>query len=182
MASAVTCDDARPSAVKDLPPNALWHALPSHVALPQEHCLCYQGCCDDGWVQHRDSCYKPFIGPVNWKDGEENCKNVGAHLASIHSEEENHFIYLLMGRLHDYRNSEAYWIGGVANDKNNSIPDKGRWTDGTAWDFDHFGPGQPDLLPNEYYIGSWQEIDGHITWNDYSNNYRFQYICKKDLS
>ncbi|XP_069073193.1 rheacalcin-1-like [Pleurodeles waltl] len=151
-------------------------------ALSREDCLCFQGCCDNGWFQYRDACYKPFTNQVTWKDGEENCKKVGAHLASIHSEDENHFIYLLMGRLKDYTKHEAYWIGALSNDKNNNNPDKGSWTDGTQWDFDHFGPGQPDGLQDEYFIGSWKEEAGHITWNDYKNSYQFQYICKKDIS
>ncbi|ETE62132.1 Lectin, partial [Ophiophagus hannah] len=34
-----------------------------------------------------------------------------SHLASVHSMEENDFIFHLMGKPVDYNKGEAYWIG-----------------------------------------------------------------------
>ncbi|KAH0621120.1 hypothetical protein JD844_022156 [Phrynosoma platyrhinos] len=41
------------------------------------------------------------------------CQSYGwnAHLASIHSTEENDFIFHLMGKPLDYTKGQAYWIG-----------------------------------------------------------------------
>jgi hypothetical protein len=43
---------------------------------------------------------------VNWTEGEKDCKNQGAHLASIHSAAENSFI-------HSLAPSNNLWIGGT---------------------------------------------------------------------
>lgn len=34
-----------------------------------------------------------------------------AHLASIHTAEENNFIFILRGKLQDYHSGKAYWTG-----------------------------------------------------------------------
>ncbi|XP_069460904.1 struthiocalcin-1-like [Ambystoma mexicanum] len=147
-------------------------------ALPREDCLCFEGCCENDWFQYRDSCYKPFQTLVKWKEAEEKCRKIGAVLTSIHSEEENDFIYALMGRLNNYKDKKAYWIGALS--QKDQSP-RGSWCDDSAWDYDKFGDGQPDGLPGEFYVGSWVEKNGKITWNDYGDSYTFQYICKKAI-
>uniref|UniRef100_A0A8C3HU74 C-type lectin domain-containing protein n=1 Tax=Chrysemys picta bellii TaxID=8478 RepID=A0A8C3HU74_CHRPI len=82
-------------------------------ACSQENCLCARGFCDEGWVQYQGSCYKAVMEPTNWHEAEVACQSHGrnSHLASIHSAEENDFIFHLMGKPLDYTNGQAYWIG-----------------------------------------------------------------------
>ncbi|XP_053117310.1 C-type lectin domain family 10 member A-like [Hemicordylus capensis] len=69
-------------------------------------CPCTQGCCDNHWFQYKDACFLPVSQPQIWRQAEKNCKEeYDAHLASVHSQEENNFIFYLMGQ------QEEYWLG-----------------------------------------------------------------------
>ncbi|XP_030046154.1 lectin [Microcaecilia unicolor] len=142
-----------------------------------ENCLCAQGFCASGWVQYKDACYANFTTRLSWANAETKCQSLNSHLASIHSVEENDFIYVLMGKIHNHGTGQAYWIGGHDTFKEG----KYMWTDGSAWDFAKFGSGQPDNLGNENYIGSWYPENDHITWNDYPTSYSFPFVCKYQL-
>ncbi|XP_069484931.1 C-type lectin lectoxin-Thr1-like isoform X2 [Ambystoma mexicanum] len=144
----------------------------------RETCLCAQGFCDSGWIQYKNSCYKPVHEHVSWTKAEANCLSFKSHLASIHSSEENDFVFILMGKPQDPYNGGSYWIGL------HDIFQEGKymWTDGSEMTFKTFGIGQPDNNGNnENYIGSWYIENGHVTWNDYSGRYFFPYVCKYTL-
>nr|XP_033776612.1 asialoglycoprotein receptor 1-like [Geotrypetes seraphini] len=143
----------------------------------RENCLCAQGFCATGWVQYKDACYMNYTTRMSWVDAEAKCQSINSHLASIHSVEENDFIYALMGKIHNYKAGLAYWIGGFDTLKEGLY----MWTDGSSWDFATFGSGQPDNFRNEDYIGSWFPKNGHITWNDYLSNSSFPFVCKYSL-
>ncbi|XP_043920477.1 snaclec rhodocetin subunit delta-like [Protopterus annectens] len=148
-----------------------------------ENCLCLQGACPMYWYQYKDSCYRPVMIQMSWPDAEIYCQNKfqGAHLASVHSLEENNFIFVLMGRLSDYAKKEAYWIGAHDFFKEGLFA----WTDGTEMDYQIFGPNQPDnAREGESYVGTWSVEDGTVTWNDYPYNpiYFFPFVCKSKIS
>jgi hypothetical protein len=51
--------------------------------------------CDDGWSQFEAHCYFYSGGKelkLSWANAEKDCINRGAHLASIHSQAEQHFV------------------------------------------------------------------------------------------
>ncbi|XP_030044142.1 snaclec coagulation factor IX/factor X-binding protein subunit A [Microcaecilia unicolor] len=142
-------------------------------------CLCFEGCCEEGWYQYQDSCYKPVLRKTNWKDAEDQCNRLSrdTHLASVHSDEENNYIYHLMGKLKNHRIGDAYWIGGKRDNKKKNA--EFTWTDESKWKYSKFGAGQLDGLNDETYVGSYmEEPDGSVTWNDYPNTFSFPYICK----
>ncbi|XP_042295917.1 lectin-like isoform X2 [Sceloporus undulatus] len=116
-------------------------------------CLCARGFCETGWVQYMNACYKVETVPKIWTDAEMACQSYGwnAHLASIHSTEENDFIFHLMGKPLDYTKGQAYWIGGHDIFKEGTFV----WTDGSRFDFQSFPPNQPDGLFGENYLMSW---------------------------
>ncbi|XP_030077800.1 lectin [Microcaecilia unicolor] len=114
---------------------------------------------------------------MSWGDAEATCRSLSSHLASIHSAEENEFIYVLMGKIHNHTTGESYWIGGHDIFKEGDY----MWTDGSKWDYATFGYGQPDNLGGENYIGSWYPDNDHITWNDYPASYSFPFVCKYQL-
>ncbi|XP_075785240.1 lectin-like [Pelodiscus sinensis] len=148
-------------------------------AYSQGNCLCARGFCDEGWVQYKDSCYKAVMAPRKWAEAEVACQSQGkhTHLASIHSAEENDFIFHLMGKLQDHTKGQAYWIGGHDTFKEGSF----MWTDGSEYDFHTFPPDQPDGLPGENYLGSWRVQNGLVTWNDYGTSWSFPFVCKYPL-
>nr|XP_008108948.1 PREDICTED: lectin [Anolis carolinensis] len=148
--------------------------------ISSETCLCTRGFCGKGWVQYMNACYKVEKKPKNWNEAEMACQRYGthAHLASIHSTEENDFIFHLMGKPLDRLNGEAYWIGGHDTFKEGTFV----WTDGSRFDFQSFFPTEPNGLPGEHYLGSWYLQNGHITWNDYPIQMKFPSVCKYYLA
>ncbi|XP_078509320.1 snaclec bitiscetin subunit alpha-like [Lissotriton helveticus] len=140
-----------------------------------ETCLCARGFCDPGWVEYKGACYKRINDIVSWPEAESTCVSQHSHLASIHSEEENDFLYVLMGKPVDPFHRGAYWIGGHDTFKEAEYMN----TDGSKMTIQRFGKGQPDNLGNEDYIGSWFVENGHVNWNDYPlTPYAFPFACK----
>ncbi|XP_044276703.1 lectin-like isoform X2 [Varanus komodoensis] len=107
------------------------------------------------------------------------CQSYGwnSHLASIHSAEENDFIFHLMGKPLNHLEGEAYWIGGHDLFKEGTFV----WTDGSTFDFKTFPPNQPDGPLGEHYLGSWILQNGFVTWNDYRLSWKFPSVCKYNL-
>ncbi|TFJ98519.1 protein lin-7-like protein B [Platysternon megacephalum] len=107
------------------------------------------------------------------------CQSQGknSHLASIHSAEENDFIFHLMGKPLNHTKGQAYWIGAHDTFKEGSF----MWTDGSKYNFRTFPPDQPDGLPGENYLGSWILQNGFVTWNDYDASWSFPFVCKYTL-
>ncbi|XP_029437459.1 snaclec rhodocytin subunit alpha-like [Rhinatrema bivittatum] len=151
-------------------------------AFSRSDCLCFEGCCEEGWFQYQDACYQPSSTKMTWEEAEDKCKSLSkdSHLASVHSDEENNYIYHLMGKLKYSKNNEAYWLGGRRDRKKN--PHEFTWTDGSKWEYAKLAKNEPDGSPQESFVGSFEEhIDGSITWNGYTDSSTFSYICKKPL-
>ena len=92
-------------------------------------------CPDESWVGPIEkSCYAAFPMPKNFRNASESCVLIGAHLATIHSEEQ----YLLVGRLRCH----WCWIGLVKN------PDTGVWSweDGSEITFSAWSLGIRDIF------------------------------------
>ncbi|XP_044855919.1 dromaiocalcin-1-like [Mauremys mutica] len=158
---------------------------PSPVASANvRSCPCTQGCCPAGWYQYRDSCYYPVTATKGWWKAEADCKDLaeGAHLASVHSAEENNFIYHLMGTPRDYEKKEAYWLGG-RRDAQGQTEGEGswRWTDGSAWHYHNFGNGKPDRATAEAFVATWKFDQDAITWDNYDASLEFMSVCKRSL-
>ncbi|XP_078509402.1 C-type lectin mannose-binding isoform-like [Lissotriton helveticus] len=144
-----------------------------------ETCLCARGSCDYGWVHYKNACYKRFNDIVSWPEAESTCLSQNSHLASIHSEEENDFVFILMGKPVDPFNKSAYWLGVHDTFKEGEYIH----SDGSKMTMLPFGKGQPDNSGNEDFIGSWYVENGHVTWNDYPlTPYAYPFICKYYLA
>ena len=63
-----------------------------------------------------------IVAEKTWKDAENDCVKSGAHLASIHSVEENDFI----NKLHDLTGVST-WIGGIRDGRSF------KWSDGSVF-------------------------------------------------
>uniref|UniRef100_A0A914YRX7 C-type lectin domain-containing protein n=1 Tax=Panagrolaimus superbus TaxID=310955 RepID=A0A914YRX7_9BILA len=104
---------------------------------------------------------------MNWTQGEQYCQAFGAHLASIHSYDEIHFLGSFVYTAH-----MALWVGAFSNDGGNSW----EWSDRTPWDFNPWSNGYPNMHANACGI-LWDASMGDWT----CNNIR-QIICKKPLT
>lgn len=54
-------------------------------------CAVVQGC-PEGWLEFRGSCYLHVAERDTWAEAEQRCQELGAHLVSITSQEEQHFV------------------------------------------------------------------------------------------
>uniref|UniRef100_A0A2C9LN14 C-type lectin domain-containing protein n=1 Tax=Biomphalaria glabrata TaxID=6526 RepID=A0A2C9LN14_BIOGL len=60
-------------------------------------------CTDRGWIDHVGYCYYVSSDEANWITAQDVCRNKGAELVSVHSEDENNFLLTL--------SDKGYWIG-----------------------------------------------------------------------
>ncbi|XP_068460374.1 ladderlectin-like [Clinocottus analis] len=69
-----------------------------------------QGLCPDNFFYYNGRCFRFFPDLLPWAEAEENCMNMSANLASVHSRDEDVFIYSMI-KERDASNPES-WIGG----------------------------------------------------------------------
>eukprot|EP00091_Calanus_sinicus_P011737 TRINITY_DN264_c0_g1_i2.p1 TRINITY_DN264_c0_g1~~TRINITY_DN264_c0_g1_i2.p1 ORF type:complete len:170 (-),score=40.67 TRINITY_DN264_c0_g1_i2:136-645(-) len=129
--------------------------------------------CDSGWSRFGSHCYKYFDeAGLAWTAAKERCEKEGAHLTSIHSEEENKFLASLVPK--DAAGETYVFIGGTDAAAQGTFV----WTDGSAWDYNNWMPGQPDGLPDEDC--SEFNFAQNTLWNDQKCTHpRGKFICKK---
>eukprot|EP00058_Branchiostoma_floridae_P019226 XP_002604716.1 hypothetical protein BRAFLDRAFT_80311 [Branchiostoma floridae] len=124
--------------------------------------------CDDGWVIWENYCYLFRTQELTWQQAENRCSQVGAHLASVRTGQENEFI-----RSHSA--ARKIWIG--LNDK--GTEGTWRWTDSTGVGYLNWLPNQPDDAGNSEDC---VEMHTNGRWNDNrcnNNNVKQDSVCKK---
>ncbi|XP_078660072.1 uncharacterized protein LOC144904802 [Branchiostoma floridae x Branchiostoma belcheri] len=124
--------------------------------------------CDDGWILWENYCYLFQTQEQKWTQAESRCTQVGAHLASVRTAQENEFI-----RSHSA--ARTIWIG--LNDRGTEGTFK--WTDNTGVGYLNWLPNQPDNAGNNEDC---VELRTNGRWNDHqcnNNNVKFDYVCKK---
>ncbi|XP_071511499.1 alpha-N-acetylgalactosamine-specific lectin-like [Diadema antillarum] len=134
---------------------------------------CVSKCCERLWMQHGSYCYRIIGTPANWQDAGTGCRNYGAELVSIHSEEENIFVYDLW-RMQNRSPNTGFWIG--LNDI--SYENTFFWSDGTTVDYLRWAPGEPNNYRDQDCI---QPILHSKQWDDRSCGDWLAYACKKPL-
>ena len=136
--------------------------------------------CPDGWSQFLGNCYK-FVNETKvWSEAQDECLSqqvltlrdyppsfffvlFQADLASIHSSEENEFVYKLGG-------GTRFWLGG-------KLDGLWTWADGTSWNYKNWEPGQPSGGEGCLELG-WS---APRKWNDRAcdnTNVNIGYVCK----
>lgn len=89
-----------------------------------------------------DWCFQYFNDFLTWVKAEKFCQARGAHLVSVHSQDDNDFLTLKYKEITDpdYEFDEtAFWIGGIR--KNDTGP--WEWSDGSKRDYDSSGFNHP---------------------------------------
>ena len=132
---------------------------------------------DSEWKVYKKSCYKILSESKSWALAERDCVKRGAHLVSIHSDEEMDFVDNLIWDYPDMTYGEI-WIGLKKEG------DSWLWADGsrfnyTNWDKLWEEPDNSPLADCTHTIDTaGQPIDGY-TWVTNHCSTRLRYICKK---
>ena len=99
---------------------------------------------------------------MDWQGHEDAAVAWGGHLASIHSMEEHEHVKGLA------KGHDMVWLGGrrIEPHKGNGPgPEHWIWSDGTSWDFENWGPGEPNNSGGRedriHLLGHYQH-----KWND----------------
>lgn len=135
--------------------------------------------CPSGWLHFNDSCYWGSSTPLSWFAAEHECRGFGydAHLASVHSPDENTRVQALAG-------CGASWIGLTKmSPSQTSSPSAGwAWTDMSDNDFFYWRSGNPIGVDerNCAYQDKGTAAAGGNGWaNGYCTELRV-YTCKAD--
>ncbi|XP_059112872.1 C-type lectin domain family 4 member A-like [Peromyscus eremicus] len=124
-------------------------------------------CCPKDWKPFNSHCYFTSTDSASWRESEEKCSSMGAHLMVVHSQEEQAFITKILDP------KAAYYIG---------LSDPGhrqwRWVDQTPYNesatFWH--PGEPSSDNEQCVIvshpySSWR-------WNDVLCSGKQKSVCQ----
>lgn len=129
--------------------------------------------------EHR---YAFFCERVSWFWAKTRCEQMGGHLATITSKEENEFVASLLPRARNY--DTFYWIGLLDETKKRAW----KWITGEEFSYQDWRPGEPNNAGgNEYYVAmtASPEASVHGTWNDFEGPHRTHdiivgFVCEWD--
>ncbi|XP_061597873.1 lactose-binding lectin l-2-like [Cololabis saira] len=130
-----------------------------------------RGGCPMFWYSFNDRCYKYVATPMIWADAELNCLSQGANLVSIHSQDEENFVKLL---IRNFDPSERpTWIGLSDAEKNGSW----FWSDGSKLSFSNWNLGEPNNSGgNEECVHT--SFGAAKIWNDWICSGGNAFVCK----
>ena len=134
--------------------------------------------CEEGWEKNGDHCYYFSIKKKNWFAAENFCRNESGHLASVHSNANNDFIWERLIRT----GLNRHWIGGTDTGEEGVW----KWTDCTPWNFTVWYEGEPNRLLedclNVYKFDDQHEHkDANKKWNDYPCSKEQGFVCSKKI-
>ncbi|XP_037060044.1 C-type lectin domain family 4 member A-like isoform X2 [Peromyscus leucopus] len=124
-------------------------------------------CCPKDWKPFSSHCYFTVSDSASWRESEEKCSSMGAHLMVIHSQEEQDFITKTLDP------KAAYYIG---------LSDAGhrqwRWVDQTPYNesatFWH--QGEPNFDHEQCVTVNHRKSDWG--WNDVTCNGKQKSVCQ----
>ncbi|KHJ92605.1 lectin C-type domain protein [Oesophagostomum dentatum] len=142
------------------PPTCPTPTTPKPSVCTQQKCTPH---CESEWTYfvQANSCYKVFFGQ-KWADAEAFCVEQGAHLASVHSAQENTFI---------------------ASRYPGALRSSWSWTDKTNTDYLNWADKQPDNPGKENCVEIAQDESDHGWYENWNNEecdtVMRAFVCKK---
>ncbi|XP_030635697.1 C-type mannose receptor 2 [Chanos chanos] len=128
--------------------------------------------CPYGWEEYESVCYAFINIKESWSEAEQRCKQVGGHLASVHSNEQYNFLRQLVWT--QASENVRTWIGGTDAFKEGSWT----WTDGTIWNYNNWASGQPNNLDGKQHC---LDMNFGEKWNDENCEVTLPFICRKPV-
>ncbi|XP_038058690.1 lactose-binding lectin l-2-like [Patiria miniata] len=137
----------------------------------------YEAYCPPPWLAFQGHCYLWVDKPMSWMDSERYCRKLShpgkmAHLASIHSKEEDEFIKTYAGKSSVDPPVSGYWIG--YNDIEQE--DRFQWSDGSDASYEGWDPREPRDIGGEDCVECRSEYAG--MWNDVWCTINNPFVCK----
>jgi len=163
LAPVVSTAPAMPAAAPAVPASVS-PPPPQHPALPQadiERIISFRG--------HR---YRLLQGTFQWKQAEARARELGAHLASITSREENDFIMQSYAEYFRVPDNARGILIGLWQDKKDA---PWTWITGESLEYAVWRPGEPNRISGAYpaadsapcisliYGGGWDDVDVSFT-------------------
>ncbi|XP_041665869.1 C-type lectin domain family 4 member F-like [Cheilinus undulatus] len=133
--------------------------------------------CPPDWQIFNDSCYFISRNSRSWPESQSFCESKGAHLAIIHTPEEQTFLWDLLPRGH----WNAYWFGIT----DGHTEDVWKWVDGTPLVGGFWEEGEPNNHINEdcgYIVKTYVlERVAIRSWYDAPCSMYWPFICEKEM-
>uniref|UniRef100_A0A8C6NRT6 C-type lectin domain-containing protein n=1 Tax=Nothobranchius furzeri TaxID=105023 RepID=A0A8C6NRT6_NOTFU len=130
--------------------------------------------CPPGWTKYDNNCYQFQNQQLEWAKAETFCKRHGGHLTSIQDTDQYNFIRELIFK--GAGTNQKSWVGGT----NAGWVHMWRWTDGTPFTFDSWGPGEPNNQGgNEHCMD--MNLFGQDYVNDEDCSQQNSFVCIRPL-
>uniref|UniRef100_A0A8C7HRW7 CD209 antigen-like protein E n=1 Tax=Oncorhynchus kisutch TaxID=8019 RepID=A0A8C7HRW7_ONCKI len=125
--------------------------------------------CPRGWKKLGSSCYYVSTEEKSWEESRQDCRDRGAHLVVIKSEDDQTFVNWLCG-VKNY-----VWIGLTDSVTEGTW----KWVDDTPLTTKYWNSKEPNggRAENCVYFYSWSSDTG--AWWDYDCSYKYRWICEK---
>ncbi|KAM7147619.1 LOW QUALITY PROTEIN: C-type lectin domain family 19 member A [Molossus nigricans] len=134
------------------------------------------------WMEFKGHCYRFFPLKKTWAEADFCCSEFSARMASIHSWEEDVFVY-------DLVNSCVPGIPADIYGAHDHTQEGTEWTDGSSYDYSYWDGSQPDdgirADPEEEdRVQMWYQhsmlllLAALRSWNDNTCSQKFPFVCK----
>ncbi|XP_055767882.1 CD209 antigen-like protein C, partial [Salvelinus fontinalis] len=125
--------------------------------------------CPQGWKKLGSSCYYVSTELKSWEESRQDCRDRGADLVVIKSQEQQTFVNWLCGV------KKYVWIGLTDSVTEGTW----KWVDVTRLTTKYWNSGEPNggRAENCAYFYSWSSDTGE--WWDYDCSYKYRWICEK---
>lgn len=106
-------------------------------------------------------------GTITWEDANAAAIAAGGYLATITSQAENDFVFLLVNNATCWHGSSGPWLGGYQSPATQQPNANWRWVTGEAWSYTNWQSGQPNdsggKVEDKLQFGFASRV---ATWND----------------
>uniref|UniRef100_A0AAZ3QGT6 C-type lectin domain-containing protein n=1 Tax=Oncorhynchus tshawytscha TaxID=74940 RepID=A0AAZ3QGT6_ONCTS len=137
--------------------------------LQKETELLKQSLVEKGWKKLGSSCYYVSTEKKSWEESRQDCRNGGADLVVINSQEKQTLVNWLCG-VKNY-----VWIGLTDSVTEGTW----KWVDGTPLTTKYWNSGQPNGGGAENCVYFYSRSSDTGAWWDYYCYYQYRWICEK---
>ncbi|XP_023998742.1 C-type lectin domain family 4 member E-like [Salvelinus sp. IW2-2015] len=125
--------------------------------------------CPRGWKKLGSSCYYVSTELKSWEESRQDCRDRGADLVVIKSQEQQIFVNWLCGR------KDYVWIGLT-----DSVTEGAwKWVDDTPLTTTYWNSGEPNGGRAENCVYFYSSSSDTGEWWDYDCSYKYRWICEK---